>query len=424
MEKNKNLACATFLSILLFSLLLFIGCGKNEYLPTQDKQLLPVDPEFYTKIEDILNKPEYTFYKSLWEKAGMKNSYKPTDQSPMTILLLSNSVLKDAGYTEAALKGASDTLAIQLIKYNIFQQNIDTETLGPNMGSVLGRSLLRSPNIGNPIYYYPLTFARVNGKFMLDNEVVHFGKTIAIAPNKKAMTVDKIIAIPQIDTWSMLNKNPRFSILMDWLSYREKKKNDLINSIWDPSTAKSDEELLSDTTTNDPILNKLKNKPSEYYMYSPHHFSLLLVSNEAFKKIGVHNIRDLLARNKYQPKLIPNTYEFEGGFSADSLLTFHRLWFDHAVYPNDNNLKPEYYGFAKLQPYIFSYLLTNEYIQNWTYPFKEKELDFSTDAQGNVWIGVRGSDRPKVKLVEKDVRTVNGVYHVVDDIIFPKGFKF
>ncbi|SHF47230.1 fasciclin domain-containing protein [Pedobacter caeni] len=398
-----------FFSFLIAAIVLG-SCAKKEFMPPAQGEEIPLTPVKTSTMAEILATPDYSVYKILWQKADMDQYLTTHKTATYTILLLDNNTLNQAGITAANAANLQDTLAKKIIRYHALRNAVDFNVVKQTSGSTNQNTFLTDLIYNRGDYLYPLTISYANSGFLIDGQTAELGEQITLTNNNIAIPLKHLLTVPA-DMWGMVSKDPRFTIFLDYLRWRDQRYKE----IFFEATG------IHLTQANDYIL-KLKN--TEFDPDQPlsqlrvMRYTMLMPTNDAFKKLGFNTADDLIAFNKSrtEPKVDPESWSFSGDFTVDSLLSYHLLWPTGRGYKDGLEQKV-----LQFQP-IYSYMMTNQFfgpLNN----LPEFNFDFPQGNNSPPKIGIKGSAYPRANFIEKDIRTMNGPLHVLDAILVPENFK-
>lgn len=396
---------------MLYSCLLLImafSCKKNEFMAPPQGADIPYEAPMLTTLQKELGKPEYAIYKSIWDRINMDSILTADGTRSTTIFLLDNNTLNTAGITTTNVSNLSDTAARKLVRYHCLKEKIDINALRSTQSGVMLTTFLTDPTYSRGSYLYRLNFAYANGSFVLDGNSINIGESVDLEGNSNAIPLRQVFQVPK-DMWSIINADPRFSIFLGYLNYRDNLKKNMLNDFYGF-------EAMTENETIDRLKNDVYNPDNPGLALGVRQYSLILPTNDAFKNIGFNSLEDVIAfsNSRSEPYINPDLWDFEPGvgFTVDSLLSNHMIWYQDSRTAGEEQFRPPTF-------YIYSYMFTEMFYGGVTADRPEKDFDFSVAKK----IGIKGSSYPAANLIETDIRSMNGPLHVVDAILIPKDFK-
>ncbi|NML42056.1 hypothetical protein HHL17_33025 [Chitinophaga sp. G-6-1-13] len=384
-------------------LLLAIACRKQDIEPE------PVgDPVPYTgpvlSLKETLEKSPYTCFKTAWKRAKIDARLDAAATTSFTIFAPTDKAFEQAGWTMEKIAQASPEQLDSLLSFHISVNQVHPASLAEVAGNVPLATLLKAalPGFeGFPPYQYMLyTGAYHDSLYVNGQPVSKWGQALE-STTATIYPTDKVLQKPVQDMLSFLQSDERFSFYLEACRINDSlylDKNPWENGMLNMT-------VLSATGS------------------SGGQFTLIVPTNEAFRKSGFNTVEDIRQYN-YQslpigePDYDDKFYYRYPTTAMDSILLPNRMDY---VGP-----AAAYNGIKKIYPvYFVNELMVNRSISglllrpgaSYGSPPLIYRLDFSASNNG---LGIKrlGSAAARLPFAETNVCLLNGVVHVVNDGLF------
>lgn len=424
------------LQLLIFVLLagLLQACLKKEYMPPSVGEPVPYNDSTDQPISQALRESPYTLFSAIWKRSAMEATLTSLGDSRLkvTVLAPDNATLERLGWTPDKVEHTEvETLHTFLASY-VFKGQITLDALSSKSSGYPAESFLEIPEVrsssdGDPYFltgylFYADGELSVNGK--------SFGESIPI--NAKEGTIWPLgaaLEIPVSSAWELLQADERFSLYVDLMNYTDAQYNELLTE------ANNGQAPQGEEARNSPVFYDLDMKRTGAGLPYVEQFNTWFIpTNEAFHKAGFQSLEDLIAFNQERglPQAVwseeTSRYQLKGEFATDTLLDYHDNWgMRVASYSLTRRRNATlFYSTDLKQEILADYPITafTEIEYGYYFPmygettFHYMPFEFNGDNQ--LW--VKGLSSRKVDIVEKDINTLNGVVHAVDQLLLPAGF--
>ena len=409
-----------------YLLVLFcMACQKNEFIPNVEGEAIPYqDSLSYSTLKNELEKPAFSIYKILWDKADFPGFAKQDSLSEYpvsrtitrTYFLVENSVLEKAGISTSVAKSMPVEQAKELVFNHIYQQAYDVDKgLDGNGNSLKSYLHYPVPEGVFPLsyYVYQIKLSFVNGKLLRDGQPFDIGKPLWTKEGSVIIPAKQLI-VQQKDMLEIMENDPDLSIFTGWIKWRDTEYLRLHNYLADSfgpgyEFMKADDQYYQLYKFNFKLLSNPTPKYGDGFRFQRSTF--LAPSNEAFRKLGFNSLTDLIAFQEAHYKPQPTDWSFfEESFAVDDLLEKH-FWKEGVFMPGQQF---EIYSYL-INPTFFSRILVP--------PNSNSDIQAGGDAKNEITLAIKKSPYPAGKLIKKDIPTLQGPLHTIDAILVPTNFK-
>lgn len=405
--------------LFIFALsLVFSSCTKEEFMPEPMGATIPYQ-ETKKTIQEVLQESPYTCFAAAWRRSNMEKIVKGLNSKiALSIFVPDNKAFEALGYTVTAINRTPVAVLDSLLLFHTAANQVLPEKLDPRSANYLFLTLLSNKNyierhgaINSEFreYLYRHYFDVEDHKTIVDGKVSGNATDIIVGSNGTLIPINKVLIRPEKDIKETLEADGRFGL---YLSILALNNNFYINNFGYPSDH----------------LERFSSK-GDFVNFS----SVLAPTDEAFHKAGIYSVADIEKLNsRSTPYTLEDYFTVSNYLPSDSILNNH-LWRYNGVYVK--NIDPSYnsnYISPTANPiYFYSNDLKNEILDNYVTVYNterwvdiyKNNLDFNRNG-GQIKIKVKDSDAEPATVIESDIHTFNGVIHVVDRLLIPKGFKF
>jgi uncharacterized surface protein with fasciclin (FAS1) repeats len=405
------------LIILAFSFA-FSSCTKEEFMPAPLGESIPYQ-ETKKTIQEALQESPYTCFTTAWRRSNMEKIVKGLNPKiALSIFIPDNKAFEALGYTIATINRTPVAVLDSLLLFHTAANQVLPEKLDPRSANYLFLTLLSNKNYIERYgamnsefreYLYRHYFNVEDYKTIVDGKVSGNVADIVVGSNGTLIPINKVLIRPEKDIKESLEADGRFGLYLSALALN----NDFyIDNFGYPSDH----------------LERFSSKGS-FINFS----SVLAPTDEAFHKAGIYSVADIEKLNsRSTPYTMEDYFTVSNYLPSDSILNNH-LWRYNGVYVR--NLDPSYNS-AYISPsanpiYFYSNDLKNEILANYVTVYNTERwvdvyhnnLEFIR-SEGQIKIKVKDSEAEPATVIESDIHTFNGVIHVVNRLLIPKGFKF
>ena len=375
----------------------------------------------------------------------------------LTIFAPKNQAFLAAGYTLLKIQTMKVSEIDDLLSLHITSNQINPADIASNAISIGLKSMYLDPyfkeyfSTNYSDYYYRNHIAVVGENILLNGNVISQIPQVKVLKGATIVPTEAILPLPTKDSRQILLEDPRFSMFMQIRRHNDSLYNSILRLkptyIYETTY---DKRYVLPVTPN---TNAGKQKPvmdylsAENYLYDTRTKSFqknnqLVVStifvptNQAFKDAGFETVEDFLKLNDrsipefYSP--LPNT--LTGFLATDSILNNHFWGINTVKVLNTNrglveNLEtqpvfPQTFYFNDLISENLKAYSPGTIVSQYTgwQTSMINPLEFKS-SDNTISVHVKGSNFPEAKIIQKDIRSINGVIHVVDKLLIPSGFK-
>ncbi|RBL89017.1 fasciclin domain-containing protein [Chitinophaga flava] len=383
--------------------LLVMACRKQDIEPEPVGDPVPYNGPVLG-LKETLEKSPYTIFRTAWNRANIDARLKKAGTTSFTIIAPTDKAFQDAGWTMDKINQAAPEVLDTLLSYHIGATQIHPASLAELNGNLPIVTLLKSTTIptfddSRPYKYVIYAGVYHDSLFVNGKPVSKWGQALE-STTATIYPADKVLVKPRQDMLSFLKADNRFSFYLEACRINDslyEDKNPWDQYLWDMP-------MLS--------ANAL----------SPGQFTLVVPTNDAFRKSGFNSVEDIRQRC-YQalpigdPDYDENSYYRYPTTAMDSILLPNRMSYVGLDGP---------YGMREMYPvYFMNELMVNRSVSGlllrpgsaYSSPPKIYELDFAV-TNGNIWVKRLGSSGQRIPLVQTDINVLNGVIHIVNDGLF------
>lgn len=432
--------------ILCSSLLLLAACTKSEFLPDPEGSQVPFQPEATQTVEELLAASPAKLYYSAWQKSNIKTILKAkSNKLVYTVFAPNDAAMQAAGLTTSAIAQMPIAELDSLMMFYTTLGPVTQTELTQRTDNFLVKTLLEQPGLYLPYYentgtganqydlYFYKNYVGIKGESLLINGK-NLGKLNYLPATDGGLYVlEKTIEKPTKTILEALAADGRFTIFLE--SQRLADENYIETMINDMEPLfgyrPSPEEVL-------PYISSRKlyrvgwgiNEPIYPGYIGPNITisTLFAPTDEAFHKAGFQTLADVMKFNERSAGTIrfdENTFNGVGGYPMDTVYNFHRDW-GRMFQPVTSGGDKAYANTTVFYGNVLNAALNNYMVNlggNPTSDFAYKmPIEFSS-VNNSIQMKAKGSEYPAATVTETDINTLNGPIHVVDHLIFPKGFK-
>lgn len=434
------------LVVLCSGLLLLAACTKSEFLPDPEGSQVPFQPEATQTVEELLAASPAKLYYSAWQKSNIKTILKTKSSKLVyTVFAPNDAAMQAAGLTAATIGQMPVAKLDSLMMFYTTLGFVTQTELKQRTDNFVVKTLLQQPglylpyfeNTGEGVNRYDLYFYRnyvaVKGESLLVNGQ-NLGKlNYAPAVDGGLYILEKAIEKPTKTILEALKADGRFTIFLESQRLADENYIEAMINDMEPlfGYRPEPEEVL-------PYIANRKlytigwgiNAPIYQGYIGPNITisTLFAPTDEAFHKAGFQTLADVMKFNERSASTIhfdENLFTGIGGFPMDTVYNFHRDWgrmFQPVTSGGDkaNANTTVFYG-NELSAALNDYMVNVGGNAPGEFAYK-MPIEFSL-TNNSVQMKAKGSSYPAATVTETDINTLNGPIHVVDRLIFPKGFK-
>ncbi|MBC9911868.1 fasciclin domain-containing protein [Chitinophaga varians] len=399
-----NISGRLFKCCLPALLLLAMACRKQDIEPEPVGEPVPYTGPVLS-LKETLEKSPYTYLKAAWKRSNIDDRLNKAAITSFTIFAPTDKAFEQAGWTMDKISQASPEQLDTLLSFHISGNQVHAASLVQVTGNLTLATLLKSADLpgyeGFPPYQYVL-YAGVNHDSLYVNgqPVSKWGQALE-ATTATIYPTDKVLQQPVQDMLSFLQSDERFSFYLEACRINDSLYLD--KNPWETG-------LLNMT-----VLSATGSSGGQ--------FTLIVPTNEAFKKSGFNTVEDI---RQYNYRSLPIG---DAGYDDHWYYVYPTTAMDSLLYPNRMSYvgpRAAYNGTKNIyQVYFLNELMVNKSISGmllkpgsiYNLPPMLYQLDF---VAGNNGIGVKrlGSSQARLPLAETNVCLLNGVIHVVNEGLF------
>lgn len=445
--------------------ILVLSCRKAEYLPPEIGDKVPYTETNYPSLDEALRNSAHTLFYEALQKSSFKDSL--AGKAIHTFLVADNATLTRIGWTSEKISNAPVEELDYFLGAYILKEDISLKRLQEQKLSSLGDSYRKIPELFwyNQPYYYGFAndrkpdnayYQKAALSLHSDNTLLVNGKLIGAGNPTQTQggtiwpVQDTLSFIPQT-AWQVLKTDNRFSLYTSIIEYTDSVYNGLFfehngylpleKRQWDQIYFLADNHYHN--TPRQQGMVTYAGEDSQNYVASLN--TWFIPTNEAFQKAGFNTLEDLIALNEsvgapdtvhvgvstyeqfyyygpnrgyfYQPPFV----SLKGYFATDSLLDNHGLW----GMRNNGYMYWQARGgllfFSNDLPKVLnSQLLVASFMYNKT--INRLSMDITENhlspltALSETQVQVTGIQK-QATITQPDLYTINGVIHVVDNIL-------
>ncbi|WP_293305763.1 fasciclin domain-containing protein [Pedobacter sp. UBA5917] len=427
--------------------ILFLGaCSKTEFMPDPEGAQVPFQSDATQTVDQLLSTSAAKIFYSAWQKSNIKNILKQqSSKLVFTVFAPNDAAMQAAGLTATAISQMPVEELDSLMMFYTAIGPVTKDELKLRSDNFMVKSLLQRPglyvkyyeytqsNSQYDLYYYRHYVAAKGDDLLMNGKNV--GKINYLpATNGCLYIMEKAIERPVKTMLEALKADGRFTMfvesqrLADEL-FLDKISND-IEAIF--GFRLENEDIMRDYAYNRLYYKKdwgIETPPYQGYIGPNITVSTLFApTDEAFHQAGFQTVADILKFNERGMEGVffdENAYTAVGGFPMDTVYNFHRNWgrmFQPATPGGDKTANNATVFYSNvLNPALNSYPVNigGNPAPEYAYIMP---LEFSTGSNG-AQLKVKGSEYPAATVIDGDINTLNGPIHVVNRLLFPKGFK-
>lgn len=430
--------------ILCSGLLLLAACTKSEFLPDPEGSQVPFQPEATQTVEELLAASPAKLYYSAWKKSNIKAILKTKGSKLVyTVFAPNDEAMQAAGLSAAAIGQMPVAELDSLMMFYTTLGAVTQTELAKRTDNYMVKTLLQRPGLYVPYYentnstqydlYFYKNYVGIKGESLLINGK-NLGKLNYLSAVDGGLYIlEKVIEKPTKTILEALKADGRFTIFLE--SQRLADENYIAALINDMEPLfgyrPEPEEVLMYVSGRKMYQNGWGINEPIYPGYIGPNITistLFAPTDEAFHKAGFQTLADVMKFNERSTGTIrfdENLFTDLGGYPMDTVYNFHRDWgrmFQPVTSGGDK-------AYANTTVFYGNALNAglNEYMVNLggnpTSDFAYKmPIEFSS-VNNSIQMKAKGSEYPAATVTETDINTLNGPIHVVDRLIFPKGFK-
>jgi uncharacterized surface protein with fasciclin (FAS1) repeats len=394
------------------------SCNKEEFMPAPIGNPIPYQ-ETKKTVQEALQESPYTCFATAWRRSNMEKILKGLNPKiAISIFVPENKAFEALGYTVASINRTPVATLDSLLLFHTAANQVLPEKLNPHSANYLFLTLLSNKNYIERYgqmnsefreYLYRHYFNVEDNKSIVDGKVSGNAGDIIVGSNGTLIPINKVLVRPQKDIKETLEADGRFGLYLSALALND---DFYLNNFGFPADH----------------LDRFSSK-GMFVGFS----SVFAPTDEAFHKVGIYSTEDIEKLNsRSTPYTLEDYFTVSNYLPSDSILNNH-LWRYNGIYVR--NVDPSYnstYISPTANPiYFYSNDLKNEILGNYVTVYNTERwvnifynnLDFIRN-ESQIKIKVKDSDAEPATVIEADIHTFNGVVHVVDRLLIPKGFKF
>ncbi|MBC8988114.1 hypothetical protein H9X96_20360 [Pedobacter sp. N36a] len=432
--------------ILCSGLLLFAACTKSEFLPDPAGSQVPFQPEATQTVEELLAASPAKLYYSAWQKSNLKTILKDKSSKLVyTVFAPNDAAMQAAGLTAAAIAQMPVAELDSLMMFYTTLGPVTQQELTQRADNFVVKTLLQHPGLYLPYYentgeganrydlYYYKNYVGIKGESLLINGKNSGKLNYSPAVNGGLYLLEKAIEKPTKTILEALKADGRFTIFLESQrladeSYIEAMINDM-------------EPLFGYRPEPEEVLPYISNRrlysvgwginAPIYQGYIGPNITistLFAPTDEAFHQAGFQTLADVMKFNERSAGTIhfdENLFYGVGGYPMDTVYNFHRDWgrmFQPVTNGGDKATANAtvFYGNV-LNAGLNDYMVNAGGNPPAEFAYK-MPIEFSS-VNNSIQMKAKDSAYPAATVIATDINTLNGPIHVVDRLIFPKGFK-
>lgn len=435
MKIHSYIKCIMFCFV---AALLLPACQKADFMPEPVGEAVPAPA--YAKLLDALNAPEYSLFRTAWQKAGMEKILQDErPQGKFTFLVPNNQAMQTAGFTESTINTASVKVLSDLLRYHVLVDPVTLEQLSASGADLLFHTMLSHPRFLEgfkknaaeqstlPYRYQHSLIA--NGTDMIANGNPLKALNEIHVSGGEVIVIDRVLTAPAQQMIDVLKADGRFSLFLKAMQISDEAYGSSVMMNYDavipaPYSFLIDWNYFYEGT---------------FHTYEvPRHvirFTLLAPTDAAFRELGINNEADLRALNNRVPD--PGYYDYVTRTPLDSLLYLQKIgrgrmqtdidWNTFvaagAIQKDPDGNNAVFYQHSLRNNLLDKYIIRSSSIGGGAWQNYYIDMDFGKDANGHVTVKPKGSSAAPAAIVDANINTIQGPIHVVDHILVPKGFS-
>lgn len=430
--------------VLWSSLFLLAACTKSEFLPDPEGSQVPFQPEATQTVEELLAASPAKLYYSAWQKSNIKTILEAKSSKLVyTVFAPNDAAMQAAGLTAAAISQMPVAELDSLMMFYTTLGLVTQAELTQRTDNFVVKTLLQQPGLYLPYYentasnqydlYYYKNYVGIKGESLLINGK-NLGKlNYSPAVDGGLYILEKAIVKPTKTIIEALKADGRFTIFLESQRLADESYIEAMINDMEPlfGYRPSPEEVLPYITSRKLYQNGWGINEPIYQGYIGPNITistLFAPTDEAFHKAGFQTVADVLKFNQRGAGTIrfdEGLFTGVGGYPMDTVYNFHRDW-GRMFQPVTSGGDKAYVNATVFYGNVLNAGL-NDYMVNVggnppsDFAYK-MPIEFSS-VNNSIQMKAKGSEYPAATVTDTDINTLNGPIHVVDRLIFPKGFK-
>ncbi|RFS26658.1 fasciclin domain-containing protein [Chitinophaga silvatica] len=390
----------SIIKFLLPAFVLLMACTKQDIMPEPIGSPVDGTKGPIKTWQQIIEESPYTLFKAALAKSGMDQVLKTSNIPNYTLLVPTDDAFNAAGWTAQRINTSSKEELSAMLSFHIISSRLESASMQDIRGNIPAKTISSRQLDGHGNWYKRYNDYLYIGKYGDSLMINGIGqnKWGVVTPGINGMVypISHVLMPPTESMWEYIENNPEFSLYRDAILLSDS----LYTEMW---MYMGIIDLLNSGTGIAP-------------------FTLYLPTNEAFHKSGFNTTEDIYNYCMRSWPLPDPDYD-ENLFYQQPVTAIDSILFPHGteVYTTS-----QLFGEAELGPVYFSNdLLDIPYLLSGMTLYKGERystgpvhisLDFRNN-NGQPMIRRYGTNMPFVPLKSKDHRVLNGVIHVVDDLM-------
>ncbi len=435
------LCCCAIIAVMLGA------CRKTEFMPDPEGAQVPYVNNATKTVEELLTASSAKIFFTAWQKSNIKTLLKEKGAKvSYTVFALSDAAMQSAGLSANVIAQMPVNEVDSLMMFYTSIGDLSKENLAGRNESSMVKSMLNRPGLyaayyeGDgtgqqqyDLYYYRHYVALKNDELLINGK--NMGKVNYTQAKDGALyVIDKAIEKAHKSALKTLEEDGRFTIFLEAQRMADELYIEKIASDIEPFFGyKPDAEEIKTVYATERKYYEIGwalNRPPYpgFVGKNVDVTTMFAPTDDAFRKAGFQTAADVIKFNERGEgvRFDDNTFQGAGSYPMDSVMTYHRDW------GRMFGTKDPSYGLGAPNATVFfsndlQPNLLNEYYVNIggsaspKYGYK-MPLEFSLDGN-TVKVKVKGSEHTAASVTQTDINTMNGPIHVIDHLLFPKGFK-
>jgi uncharacterized surface protein with fasciclin (FAS1) repeats len=440
----RNLKAVRFL-VFLLSLCFLGACSKTEFLPDPEGVKIPFQNEATRTLEELLAASPAKLFYSAWQKSNIKTILKEKGAKlSFTVFAPNDAAMQAAGLNAAAISQMPLEELDSLVMFYTTIGSVKKDELMLRSDNLKVKTLLERPGLYLRYYensnsnqfdlYYFTNYLATAGDNLLINGKDSGKLNYLPATNGGLFVLGKVVVKPTQTMLEALEADGRFTLFIESQRLADELYIDKIASDIEPlfGYKPEPEEIMGSYATTRFYYQKnwgINTPPYQGYEGPNITVSTLFApTDQAFHEAGFQTVEDILkfnARNGDNVFFDENTYAAVGGYPMDTVYNYHRD-FGRMLQPvtaggDKTSSNATVFYSNMLNPSLDNYFVSAGGNPSIEYAYK-MPLAFSVN-NNKIQIKVKDSEHPAATVLEGDINTLNGPIHVIDHLLFPKGFK-
>lgn len=438
--------------LFLMCLSLHFSCKRSEFMPTPEGKAIVFVDSTLNLGEFMRKSPEYSLFLQAWQRSGIEKTLATQDPNYVISLFLpDNAAMEAVGLNSNTIRVTPVLLLDSIVRVHTILKQILPEALTLQSGNLMVQSLYSDSRFSeenvatyNEKYPYRHYLTIEEGNLLLNGRVSGTASACRVLKGATVFPINRVLKKPEKSIRQVLYEDGRFSMFLAIRRHNDSLYNAILGG-FDPVVHEGtfDKRYV---VNNDhyievrPMLDYLSTVNYRYNSFEGFverrevsARTLLAPTDAAFHQAGFNSLNDLIALND---RAIPYSYDgysaFSGYLPTDSILNYHFWGCSTAVV----HLVIEGKELDINRPPIENFVLhandlTKPFMKDLKVSWNEgavydhslrNPLEFSVSGQ-SIQVKVKGSDAAAATILEKDIETYNGLIHVLDRLLIPKGFK-